>query len=120
MRSVAIFMMTSALALAYACSDDGGSTPIDAPGGGDAQLVDAPMPDSGSGSGNACTGAAYDPCTDNAQCASNNCKLFQSAGIQVCTQACDAQTTCPTQNGNAVQCNGMGICRPDAANACTR
>ncbi len=99
-------------------------------GGGDG---DGMGEGSGSGSGSnmdmpvggaavACTNAAYDPCTTAADCTSGNCQLFQQAGIQVCTQTCtpgDA-TTCPQQNGQPVQCNTMGICRPDAANTCTR
>lgn len=79
----------------------------------------------GSGSGSqaaACTGAAYDPCTDNTQCTSGNCKAFGGAGLQVCTVACTPgdNTTCPTQNGQPATCNNMGICKPAAANACSR
>jgi hypothetical protein len=70
--------------------------------------------------GATCTGAAYDPCTDSTQCTSGNCHLFGGAGLQICTQACSAQSPCPMQNGGVVPCNGMGICRPNAANACTR
>lgn len=104
------------------CGDDGGTNPKppDAAIAGDAPiLIDAPttvdMP-----SGNACTGAAYDPCTDNTQCMSNQCRVFGSAGLQVCTQDCNAGMPCPDQNGQPVQCNGMGRCRPDVANTCTR
>ena len=86
----------------------------------------------GSGSGNAtpdggvagaaCTNAAYDPCTSAAQCTSGTCTLFEQAGFQVCTQTCTPgdPTTCPQQNGQPVNCNNMGICRPQAANTCTR
>lgn len=77
---------------------------------------------SGSGSGTACTGAVYDPCTDAGQCMSGKCQAFQAAGIEVCTQTCTPgdNTTCPTQNGQPAQCNNMGICKPPAANSCTR
>lgn len=70
----------------------------------------------------ACTNAAYDPCTAPADCTSGQCQLFQQAGIQICTQTCTPgdPTTCPQQNGQPVPCNNMGICRPDAANACMR
>jgi hypothetical protein len=70
----------------------------------------------------ACTNAAYDPCTTNAQCTSGNCKLFAAQGFQVCTQTCTPgdPTTCPQQNGVAAQCNNMGICKPAAPNACMR
>ena len=70
----------------------------------------------------ACTGAAYDPCTDATQCTSGSCQLFQQAGIQVCSTTCTPgdPTTCPMQNGVAQMCNNMGICRPAAANDCTR
>jgi hypothetical protein len=87
----------------------------DGAGGGMAQ------PDGGTGAP-ACTNAVYDPCTSPDQCTSGNCQLFQQAGIQVCTQTCtpgDA-TTCPQQDGQPASCNNMGICRPLAANTCTR
>ena len=98
------FVIVFALALG-ACGDDGGSAPIDS-----------------GGSGSACTNALYDPCTDNAQCTSNNCRSFNmpSPGIQICTQACDANNPCPQQNGATVQCTNAGVCRPSAANNCTR
>jgi hypothetical protein len=45
-----------------------------------------------------------------------------AAGIEVCTVQCTAgnNATCPTQNGQPAQCNNMGICKPPAANQCTR
>ena len=89
-------------------------------GGGDGSGSGAATPDGGVAA--ACTGAAYDPCTDPAQCTSGTCQLFEQAGIQVCTQTCTPgdPTTCPQQDGQAVPCNNQGICRPTAANACTR
>jgi hypothetical protein len=82
---------------------------------------------SGSGSGTtstaaACTNAIYDPCTDASQCTSGKCQLFMQQGFQVCTQTCTPgdNTTCPTQNGQPAACNNMGICKPAAANTCTR
>jgi hypothetical protein len=68
----------------------------------------------------ACTGAAYDPCTDNAQCDSQNCRLFMSDGIQICTATCDASNPCPDFDGAPVACNMMGRCNPRAANMCMR
>ena len=69
----------------------------------------------------ACTGAAYDPCTDNTQCMSQNCKAFGGAGLEVCTVTCTPgdDTGC-LQNGVQGTCNNMGICKPPAANNCTR
>lgn len=61
-----------------------------------------------------CTGLVYDSCTGNAGCMSMNCKLFSGDGIQVCTQACDGATPCPTGG----TCNNKGICKPAMANAC--
>ena len=92
-----------ALLVLAACGDDGGSTVADA-------------------SGSACTNALYDPCTDNAQCTSAMCRTFNmpSPGIQICTQACDANTPCPMQNGAAVQCTNANVCRPTAATNCSR
>jgi hypothetical protein len=80
-------------------------------------LIDAPT------GGVTCTGKVYDPCTDNTQCMSGNCHLYQAQGIQVCTQACTAgnNATCPLdKTGVNAMCNNMSICRPAAANACTR
>jgi hypothetical protein len=93
----------------------------DGTGGGGGGGGGMAQPDAGTAQA-ACTNVAYDPCTSADQCASGNCQLFQQAGIQVCTTTCtpgDA-TTCPQQNGQPVSCNNMGICRPAAANTCTR
>jgi hypothetical protein len=65
----------------------------------------------------ACTGALYDPCTDNTQCMSGNCKAFGGAGIEVCTTTCTPGDNTPCGAGT---CNNMGICKPNAANACSR
>jgi hypothetical protein len=103
-------------------------------GGGGGGGGDGDGMGSGSGSGSgmatvdgggmlpACTNAIYDPCTDAAQCMSNQCQLFNGGGIQVCTQTCTPgdNTTCPQQNGQPAQCNNMGTCRPPAANSCMR
>ena len=92
-------------------------------GGGGGQMDQLVDGGTGSGSGSAtCTGAAYDPCNDNTQCTSGKCQLFSGSGFQVCTQTCTPgdSTTCPMQNGQAAQCNNMGICKPLAANTCTR
>ena len=79
---------------------------------------------SGSGTAMACTGAVYDPCTSDAQCttAGATCKAFNGAGIEVCTVPCTPgdSTTCPMQNGQPATCNNMGVCKPAAANDCTR
>ncbi len=91
-------------------------------GGEDPPPADTAQP-SDTGGGNACTNADYDPCTDNTQCTSGNCHLFQQSGFQVCSPACTAgdNTTCPVDSSGANgQCNNMGICKPLAANDCTR
>lgn len=80
------------------------------------------MPDA---SGTACTGAVYAPCTSNTLCTSMNCHLYQQSALQVCVQPIQPCTpgnnaTCPMQNGVAATCNNMGICKPAAANSCTR
>ncbi len=75
-----------------------------------------------SSSGATCTNADYDPCTDNAQCTSGNCHFFQQSAFTVCVPACtQGGTPCPNDStGAAGTCNGMGICKPAAANDCTR
>ncbi len=97
------------VALLAACNAGTNSPPAaDAP-----KPIDAPA-------GVKCTKALYDPCADNTGCLSANCKLFNGAGFQVCTQACSAAMPCPAQAGQAAPtCNNMGICKPVAANACT-
>jgi len=89
-----------------ACGGDDGSTPsIDAPAGA------------------TCTNATYDPCTTNTECTSNNCHLFEMAGIQVCTAPCTPgdNSTCPVDaSGVNGVCNNMGTCKPAVANDCTR
>jgi hypothetical protein len=85
----------------------------------DAQQVVDPDAASDAAPQVACTGTVYDACTDNTQCASQNCHLFAQDGIQVCTQACDAATPCPDFGGEPGFCNMKGICKPAGANACT-
>jgi hypothetical protein len=105
------------------CGDDGGSPPpvdaslpVDSSAATDAASSDAPID---GGNLPACTGAAYDPCNVGGDCDSGMCRTFQSAGLMLCTQACDASNPCPTQNGQPVSCNNMGVCRPQEENACT-
>jgi hypothetical protein len=107
----------------FACTSDGKS-PVDAAAVHDAPKVvdgpasstDAPATDAALA---ACTGALYDSCTGNTGCMSQDCKVFGSAGLGVCTQACSSTNPCPAQNGTPISCNNMGICRPNAANPCT-
>jgi hypothetical protein len=92
-------------------------------GGGDGDGKSDQLVDGGAGTAMAtCTGAAYDPCSDPSQCSSGKCQLYQQSGFQVCTQTCTPgdSSTCPMQNGQAAQCNNMGLCKPAAANSCTR
>lgn len=85
-----------------------------------------PTPDSqtpqDTAGGATCTNADYDPCTDNTQCDSGNCHLFQQSGFQVCVPACTVGgAACPNDSsGTPATCNNMGICKPAAANDCTR
>jgi hypothetical protein len=70
-----------------------------------------------------CTGELDVSCLQEHECTSNNCRSFAADGIQVCTMTCTAgdDSTCPrTTDGKTVTCNQMGICKPPAANACTR
>jgi hypothetical protein len=103
--------------LAAACTSHSTThTGADAPA-----LADAPG--DGAGSGSACTGAVYDPCTDNTQCMSMNCHFYMMSNIQVCTTACTPgnNSTCPVDSTGANGfCNMMGNCKPAAANHCTR
>ena len=70
-----------------------------------------------------CTGDAYDPCLTEHDCMNSNCRLFMADGIQVCTTSCTAgdDSTCPAMaDGTPATCNMLGICKPPAANNCTR
>jgi hypothetical protein len=95
-----------AFVLVAACSSsDNGATTADAP------------------TGPACTGAIYDNCTTNDQCMSQNCHFFDKSNFTVCITTCTAgdNTTCPIDSsGNHATCNNMGLCKPAAANNCTR
>jgi hypothetical protein len=68
----------------------------------------------------ACTGAAYESCTENSHCASQNCRLFMGQGIQICTQNCDVANPCPDFDGVTVPCNNMGRCDPKMEHVCMR
>jgi hypothetical protein len=103
MRTLFLVLMLAA------CGDDGGS----APPADMSTTVDMP-------GGNACTGAVYDPCTMNSQCVSQNCRMFNQDNIQVCTQTCTPGGACPMAGATPVTCNNMGVCKPPAANNCTR
>ena|ERR1041384_2985950 len=70
-----------------------------------------------------CLGEVYDPCLQEHECMDNNCRFFMADGIQVCTTSCTAgdDSTCPAMaDGRTATCNMMGICKPPAANPCTR
>lgn len=112
-----LLRIAAVLLLVGGCSDKKDPPSVDAPVSIDApSQIDAP-------SGNACTGAVYDPCTDNTQCMSGNCHLYSAQLIQVCVTTCTPgnNATCPVdKTGVNGICNNMGICRPAAANDCTR
>lgn len=100
MRSILL-----SVALLSACGGDDGGTVADA----------ANLP--------ACTGVAYDSCTDTvagSDCMNGvMCRLFMNDGITICTPTCDASNPCPPdKDGNAVACNNMGRCKA-TPNACT-
>lgn len=101
-------VLAAAVALAGACT--GHYTVIENQGDG---LLDAGV--------STCSGALYDPCTENSQCMSGNCKDYRGAGITVCTEACSGlnSNSCPPDStGSAGFCNNMGLCKPTVANTC--
>ena len=63
-----------------------------------------------------CTGAAYDACTTEHECTSQDCRVVGT--VQACTQACSATVPCPDLDGEPVTCNAGGLCEPPAARAC--
>lgn len=93
-------------------------------GGSSSSMPDAAGSGSGSGSGSACTGMLYDSCNPAADnCMTPNvCKAYTSSGFSVCVPPQGQCTSggCPNQGASAVACNGMGYCKPSAANTdCT-
>jgi len=72
----------------------------------------------------ACDGRAYDKCmdtTNSSDCDTGlTCRFYMSQNFTICSPLCDAQTTCPPDEGGAaVACNMMGRCRSNAPNTCT-
>lgn len=66
-----------------------------------------------------CTKVLYEVCVTEHDCMSGNCKTFMGDGFQACTQSCDAANPCPPDlNGDAVECNNMGVCKPAAPIEC--
>lgn len=68
------------------------------------------------GNAPACTGALYDTCTNEHECASQDCRVFGEE--QACTQACSAATPCPDLDGEPATCNVGGICEPPHVRVC--
>jgi hypothetical protein len=117
---------TLALLVFAACKSD--KTSVDAP----MQHTDAPRNDAkvymdakvfmDAMGGMLCTGLLYDSCNPAmSNCmGATTCRTFTGRGFSICTQACSAQAPCPNQAGQAVTCNGMGVCVPNAPNTgCT-
>ena len=66
-----------------------------------------------------CSGQLYDSCFEEHDCMSNLCQNFQTAGIQVCSQACSDTNPCPDSTQGAVVCDtDVGACRPAVVNHC--
>lgn len=63
-----------------------------------------------------CTGAVYDPCSQEHECVGGLCQPFPDDNLQVCSQPCSDTAPCP----GGGTCNADGVCQPAAANACTR
>ena len=103
-----VFVVVTAAAAIVACSSSGSSKSPDAPASGDAPA--------------ACTGKLYDACNAAMpNCMAHlMCKDFSGSGFSACTQGCSSTNPCPMQDGQAVPCNNMGICKPLGANTnCT-
>ena len=66
-----------------------------------------------------CRGKLYDPCNEEHDCETQDCRPFAAEGFQVCTVVCSAGTPCPDDaSGAAAACDATGLCKPAAANAC--
>lgn len=121
----------SVIALVFVVACTGTSTPphvdalarqTDAPAATDAKVYMDAAKVFMDAAPNACTGQLYDSCNPAASncTGSETCKTFTGSGFSVCTQTCSTTNPCPSQNGAAVACNNMGICKPSAPNTdCT-
>jgi hypothetical protein len=81
-------------------------------GSGSGAIDDAGGGSSSSGGGGADAGgpgAFGAACQQNADCASNDCQLFQGKGGYYCTQPCQTAADCP--NPPNLGCNNMGQCK---------
>jgi hypothetical protein len=113
-----VLVLACGLALGACSSSDSSTKQIDAAAAVDVALTPDATPDAAAA---LCTGAVYDTCTVNTECASQNCRLYAGASLQVCTQTCSATVPCPNDSAGAtVVCNGMGNCKPSVANPCHR
>jgi hypothetical protein len=119
MRHIVISVLAFVLT---ACPGNSNTPVIDAPGthpDGSSHVDANTQGDGASGvdaAKLACTGNLYDACNPLASnCkAGTTCKTFNGSNFSVCTQTCG---TCPMQNGQAVACNNMGVCKPSAPNS---
>lgn len=104
LRTTILSIITFA-AILGACTDSTTTPPVDAAADSSAART--------------CKGVAYDPCSNDDQCMSGNCHLFNDLGVSVCTVACTATAPCaPDANGNQPKCNMMGTCKPTVKNSC--
>ena len=68
-----------------------------------------------------CNGSLYDPCLQEHDCMSMDCRNFAGGDFQVCSTTCTAgdNSTCPAApDGTKATCNAMGLCKPPAVNDC--
>jgi hypothetical protein len=110
-------MISSLFVLMLASCTNDKTSPSDA-----ATKADAPSADAASIDATAavCTGQIYDACNPtSSNCVTGTtCKTFSGSNFSVCTPTCPGGT-CPNQGTTPVVCNAMGICKPNAPNACT-
>ena len=71
-------------------------------------------------SGRTCDRRIYDPCLQEHDCDSGNCRNFAPEGFQVCSMACTVgnDAACgATADGRPAICDN-GICKPPGPNDC--
>ena len=111
-------MISSLFVLMLASCTNDKTSPSDAATKSDAKAADAASIDAAA---NVCTGQIYDACNPaSSNCMTGTtCHTYAASNFSACVPTCPAGTTCPNQGTTPVMCNAMGICKPNAPNACT-
>jgi hypothetical protein len=110
-------MISSLFVLMLASCTNDKTSPSDAATKADAPSGDAASIDATTA---VCTGQIYDACNPaSSNCVTGTtCHNYAASNFSACVPTCPAGRW-PNQGTTTVACNAMGICKPNAPNACT-